>query len=99
MADGIQATDAYFGIVTALAFDKAGNLLLGKDEQIRRVDKVTHIVTTVVDGTGGIVSGIVVTAAGTTSTTTAMVTSTRSLPAGPRPWCLPGVARTSATGA
>ncbi len=65
VADGIQATDAYFGIVTALAFDKAGNLVLGKDEQIRRVDKVTHIVTTVVDGTGGIVSGIVVTAAGT----------------------------------
>ena len=51
-ADGIQATDAYLGTVTALAFDKAGNLLLGKDQQIRRVDKTTHVITTVVGPVG-----------------------------------------------
>ncbi len=52
IADGVQATQADLGSVTVLAFDSAGNLLVSTGRQIRRVDKDTHVITTVVDGTG-----------------------------------------------
>ena len=62
--DGIPATSADLNVVTEIAFDRGGNLLVAAYPNIRRVDKTTHAITTVVPG-AGLLYGMAVASDGT----------------------------------
>ncbi len=64
LGEGGPATAAYLSYPAVLAFDPAGNLLIGTTPGLRRVDRATGIITTVVDGLG-ILYGMAVDARGT----------------------------------
>lgn len=50
--DNVPATKAGLGSVPTLAFDAEGNLVLVADPYLRRVDKTTGLITTVVNNAG-----------------------------------------------
>ncbi|PYQ61175.1 MAG: hypothetical protein DMF58_05780, partial [Acidobacteria bacterium] len=51
-ADGVPATDADLNVPTVLSFDRDGNLLIAAYPKIRRVDKTTHVITTIISNAG-----------------------------------------------
>ena len=51
-ADGVPATSADLDLPAVLALDRDGNLLIGATPGIRKVDKTTHLITTVVNPAG-----------------------------------------------
>jgi sugar lactone lactonase YvrE len=65
MADSIPATNADLGDgPTVMAFDPAGNLLVFASPGVRKIDRTTHTITTVVIGSG-IIYGLAVDASNT----------------------------------